>query len=54
MNDKIPGRTSVLCGGLLAFVITLDMGDLIKSLILGAIGTLVSYALTRLMKALFE
>jgi hypothetical protein len=54
MNDKIPGRLSTLCGGVLALVINLDPGNLITTAILGAVGTIVSYAVTRLLKALFE
>lgn len=54
MNEKIPGRASALCGSLLAIVISLDPGSLITSAILGIVGTIVSYATSRLLKALFE
>ena len=47
-------RYPTLCGSLLALVITLDLGKIIISAILGVIGTIVSYAISRLLKALFE
>jgi hypothetical protein len=54
MTDKMPGQVSTISGALLSISVTLSSGDLIKSLILGALGTIMSYGITRLLKALFE
>lgn len=51
---KMPGQLSTLCGSLLSITVTLNSADLIKSCVLGAFGTIVSYAVTRVLKALFE
>ncbi len=51
---KTPANVSAVCGSLLSITVTLNSGDLIKSCVLGAIGTIVSYAVTRMLKALFE
>jgi hypothetical protein len=54
INDKMPFRAGVAGGTLLNVVFTFDFGHLLSSAILAAIGTLVSYVVTRILKALFE
>ena len=54
MTEKMPAQLGTLGGSLLSIAITITDGDLIKSLLLGAIGTITSYGISRLLKALFE
>jgi hypothetical protein len=52
-TDKMPANISAVCGSLLSITVSLNSGELIKSVILGVIGTLVSYWVSRILKALF-
>jgi hypothetical protein len=54
MFTKSPAGLSAFCGSLLSIVVALDTGDLLKSCVLTAMGTAVSYAMSRMLKALFE
>jgi hypothetical protein len=54
MDEKMPGKASMACGTLLSIAAAVSSGDLVKCLALGAIGTVVSYAVSRVLKALFE
>jgi len=52
--DKTPARLSLLCGSLFSVAATITCGDVIKCVLLGAVGTVVSYAVSRVLKAIFE
>jgi hypothetical protein len=54
MSEKMPANVSAICGSLLSVTVSLSYGDLIKSVILGVVGTLVSYWMSRVLKAVFE
>jgi hypothetical protein len=54
MTEKMPAQFGTLGGSLLSIAITITDGDLIKSFLLGAIGTITSYGISRLLKVLFE
>ena len=51
---KMPSDYSTWGGALLSVVVMIDCGDLIKSFLLGVVGTMASYGASRLLKALFE
>jgi hypothetical protein len=52
--DKMPGHIGTIGGTLLSISVTLNGGDIVKSCILGALGTIISYTITKLLKAVFE
>jgi hypothetical protein len=54
MTDKMPGNVSVICGSLLSATVSFSSGDITRTLILGALGTVVSYWVSRALKAIFE
>lgn len=54
MSEKMPGNVSAICGTLLSVVVSFSYGDLIKTVVLGALGTVVSYWVSRALKAVFE
>jgi len=54
MTERMPANVSAVCGSLLSVTVSLNSGDLIKSVIPGVVGTLVSYAMSRVLKAVFE
>jgi hypothetical protein len=53
-HPKVPAQLSLYCGSLLSIAVTIDFTNILRSCILGAVGTIVSYAISRLLKALFE
>ena len=53
-TEKMPFRAGVAGGSLLNVVVTFDCGHLLSSIILAAVGTAVSYFVTRGLKAVFE
>ena len=50
ITEKMPGNVSALCGTLLTVLVTLNGGDIVKTIVLGALGTAVSYVVSRVMK----
>ena len=54
MIAKTPAGWSALSGSLLSIIISFDAGELIVSCVLAAAGTIVSYAVSRMLKAVFE
>jgi hypothetical protein len=54
MHDKLPGKVCILSGSLLNLVVTFDFSNLISSIVLAAIGTTVSYFVSKALKAIFE
>jgi hypothetical protein len=54
MNDKTSAQRGAMGGMLLSIGASIDSGDWMKSCLLAATGTIVSFILSRIMKALFE
>lgn len=54
MITKSAALWSTLSGSLLSIIVTFDAGELLTSCELAAAGTVVSYAVSRALKALFE
>jgi hypothetical protein len=54
MIARSPAGWSTLSGSLLSIVVTFDASELIASCVLAAVGTIVSYGVSRMLKALFE
>jgi hypothetical protein len=52
--DKMPGKVGMVGGSLLSVVVTFDFSHLLSSLFLAATGTVVSYFVTKALKAIFE
>ena len=53
MSDKITAQRSAMGGMLLSIGASIDCGDWMKSCLLAATGTMVSFLMSRLLKALF-
>jgi len=54
IDNTTPGKAAMLGGCLLNVMVTFDKGQLLSSVILTAVGAVVSYFATRLLKILFE
>ena len=54
MSEKMHGQVSTVCGSLLTVLVTFNTGDMVRTVVLGGIGTVVSYGVSRVMKRLFE
>ena len=54
IDNTTPGKAAVLGGCLLNAIVTFDKGQLLGSVVLTAIGAVVSYFVSRMLKMLFE
>jgi len=54
MTEKMPGNVSTVCGSLVTVLVAFNGGDIVKTVVLGGIGTVVSYIVSRVMKRILE
>ena len=54
IDNTTPGKAAMLGGCLLNIMVTFDTSQLLSSMILTAVGAVVSYFVSRLLKMLFE
>jgi hypothetical protein len=54
MIARTPAGWSTISGSLLSIIVSFDAGELVTSCLVAAAGTIVSYAVSRMLKALFE
>ena len=54
IDDTMPGKAAMVGGCLLNVMVTFDKGQLLNSVILTAVGAVVSYFVGRVMKMLFD
>ena len=54
IDDTIPAKAAMVGGCLLNVMVTFDKGALLNSVVLTAVGAVVSYVVSRVMKMLFE
>ena len=52
--ERMPANVSTMCGSLLTVLVAVNGGDIIRTCVLGAVGTIVSYVISRAIKGIFE